>query len=269
MTVLINGVAHADDAAAISVLDPIVLRGDGCFEATRIYGGSGFRLNDHLDRLARSARALGIALPPVHEIVGWCETLAAEREDGVLRVLASTGPAGEGTLIVMTHPLGEMPLSYRLEPVVVPWHAAGDDWVLAGVKTLSYAPNMAAGRIAVGDGFDDALLVSRDGAVLELPTSSVMWAINGTLETPSLDLGILESITRRVALELCADLGIGVVEGRFALDRLHDADEVMVLSSTKEVRSVVAVGERSYGRGPITASLSTAYSRQVISELMG
>jgi len=269
MTVLINGVAHEDEAAAISVFDPIVLRGDGCFEATRIYGGRCFRLGDHLARLARSASALHMELPPLEHISAWCAEVGRERGDGVIRILASSGADGQGTVVVLSHPIPKMPVGYRLLPVTVPWHAGGADWALAGMKTLSYAPNMAATRTATADGFDDALLVSRDGVVLEMPTSSVIWVTNGTLETPGLDLGILDSITRRVVLELCADLGLTVVEGRFGLDRILEADEAMVLSSVKEVRPIVAIGDRVFTRGPVAATLGTAFSRQVADELSG
>lgn len=267
MTVFINGVAHPDEQAALSVFDPIVLRGDGCFEATRVYGGKSFRLDDHLRRLARSAGALEMQLPPLEQIAGWCEQVAAERGDGVLRILASSGADGAGTIVVMSHPLAGMPDTFRLAPVVVPWHSGGANWSLTGMKTLSYAPNMAAGRTALGAGFDDALLLSRDGIVLELPTSSVMWVVDGAIETPGLDLGILDSITRRVALQLCAELDIPVKEGRYDLERLGDASEVMVLSSTKEIRPVVAVGERAFSAGPVTAELTAAYSARVAVEL--
>jgi len=269
MTVLVNG----DVGGTLSVLDPMVLRGDGCFEAARIYGGVCFKIDDHLDRLARSAAALEIELPALDTIKAWCTKLAQERDTGVIRVLASAGPADlrsePGTLVVLDQPLPEILGAYRLLPVVAPWHPAGVEWTLAGVKTLSYAPNMAASRQAREEAFDDALLISRDGTVLEMPTSTVAWVIDGTLETPTLELGILGSITRMVVLGLCERLEIPVVEGRFATKRLAVADEVMVLSSIKEVRPVTTVGRHIYEPGPTTAELGHAYSRLVVEELAG
>jgi len=264
---LINGVAVAPEVAALSVFDPIVLRGDGCFEAARIYGGRCFRLHDHLARLARSAAALEIELPPLDEIARWCATVSQERGEGIIRVLASAGPAGAGTVVVLSQPLPQLPARYRLMPQTAVWHPAGDGWALAGVKALSYAPNMAATRRAKAEGFDDALLVSRDGTVLEGPTSSVAWVVSGVFETAELGLGILESITRRVVLELTNELGIRVVEGRFPIERVLQADEAMVLSTLKEVRPIAAVGKRDFVAGPVTALLSEAYARRVIDEL--
>jgi 4-amino-4-deoxychorismate lyase len=147
----------------------------------------------------------------------------------------------------------------RLSPVEAPWHAAGVDWDLAGAKILSYAPNLAATRKAKKDGFDDALLVTTDGRVLEGSTFAIAWVINDVIETPTLALGILDSITRRVVLDAARGLGIEVSEGSWALDRLADAVEVMALSTVREVQSVTQVGNVSFRSGPITARLALAF----------
>ena len=243
---------------AVSIFDPMVVRGDGCFEALRSYGGHLFGLAEHLARLARSAMALGIALPPIPYIGEWARQVAAQQGDGVLRIFVSD--ADEGTNVyVFAMDLPELQPEHRLLEVSAPWHPAGAAWELAGVKTLSYAPNMAATRVAQAAGFDDALLVSRDGVILEGPTSAVIWMVDGVIETTSLDLGILDSVTRRIALSHAQQHGIGVQEGHYPLSRLAEADEVAVLSSVKEVKPVRAVGERTFRAGPITALLARSY----------
>ena len=249
-------------APSVSLFDPIVGRGDGCFEALRSYGGRLFGLAEHLARLARSAAAMGIPLPPILYIGEWTRQTAAEQGDGVVRIYASHGEDGP-SLYVLSTPLPEIKTEHRLLDVSAPWHPAGAEWELAGVKTLSYAPNMAATRIAEGAGFDDALLVSRDGTLLEGPTSAVLWMVNGVIETASLDLGILDSVTRRISLSHARENGIEVREGRFPLSRLVEADEVAVLSSVKEVLPVVAVGERTFAPGPVTARLARFYRAEV------
>ena len=108
-------------------------------------------------------------------------------------------------------------------------------------------------------GFDDALLLAIDGWVLEGPTFSVAWLIDGVLETPTLELGILDSITRRVALEVADKIGLEVLESRWELDRLLSASEVMALSTVREVQSVVAVGDVTWEPGPITERLQSEY----------
>jgi branched-subunit amino acid aminotransferase/4-amino-4-deoxychorismate lyase len=207
-TILINGEPSAE---GVPVTDSSVLRGDGCFEVLKAYNGIPFTLDAHLDRLERSAAALAIPLPPRREIAAWIETVAAECPDCAVRVVVTRGSAvpnepGEPMIIVFAHPWTGIRGPARLLPVVAPWHAAGVSWELAGAKVLSYAPNLSATRRANSEGFDDALLLTVDGLMLEGPTFCVAWVVDGVLETPSLDLGILDSITRRVVLEEAAIL---------------------------------------------------------------
>lgn len=266
MTVLINGIA--DPEGRISVFDPMVIRGDGCFESVRSYHGRLFRLNAHLERLARSAAALSIPLPAMGDLVVWSEQVAAAGGDCSVRILASAGQeGGHPVVVVLPVPMGPMPESLALASVPAPWHPAGVAWELSGVKTLSYAPNMAATRVATDAGFDDALLVGRDGQLLELPTSSVAWVVDGVLETPTLDLGILDSITRHVVLELCADLGISVREGVWGIERLDEATEVMVFSTVREVMRVGAVDALRFGTGPVTDQLAKAFRTAALAEV--
>jgi len=266
MTVLVNGVAAPE--ARISVFDPMVIRGDGCFESVRSYGGSLFRLAAHLERLARSAAALEIPLPAMADLAVWAEQVAAGAGDCSIRILASAGAdGGYPVVVVFPLPVPEMPVSVALKAVAAPWHPAGSAWELAGVKTLSYAPNMAAGRVAANAGFDDALLIGRDGQLLELPTSSIGWVVGGVLETPTLELGILASITRQVVLELCEQLEIEVREGVWGVERLDEATEVMVWSTVREVMPVTALDDYGFGVGPVTSRLAQSYRTLALSEV--
>ena len=249
-------------APTISVFDPLVVRGDGCFEALRSYDGRLLGLAEHLERLARSAAAMDIPLPPVPYIGEWARQVAGHQGDGVVRVYASNLD-GNPNVHVLSAPLPPLPGELRLLEVLAPWHPAGHPWELSGVKTLSYAPNMAAGRVAMAAGFDEALLVSRDGLVLEGPTFTVFWVVDGVIETPALDLGILDSVTRRIALGHAGEFGIPVREGHFPRSRLGKAQEVAYLSSVTEVTPVVAVGERSFQPGPVTARLARAYQAEI------
>jgi branched-chain amino acid aminotransferase len=122
---------------------------------------------------------------------------------------------------------------------------------------------MAATRHAVAKGFGDALLTTVDGVMLEGPTFSVAWVVDGVVETPSLELGILDSITRRVLLDLASEFGLAVVESTWALDRLDDADEVIALSTIREIQPVARVGDRRFGEGPITADLARLFYQKV------
>jgi branched-subunit amino acid aminotransferase/4-amino-4-deoxychorismate lyase len=263
--VLING---ADSEGTIPVTDSSVLRGDGCFEVLKAYSGRPFALDEHLDRLARSAKALDIALPGRHELGQWITDIAATGGDCAVRVVVTRGSAVPGdtpepVVVVFAHPWSKEAGPARLLPVPAPWHAAGVDWELAGAKVLSYAPNMAATRRAVAEGFDDALLTTVDGTVLEGPTFSVAWVVDEVVETPTLELGILDSITRRVLLDLAGELGLEVVESSWGLERLDDASEVMALSTIREFQPVASVGDRRFGEGPVTARLARLFFQKV------
>jgi len=259
--VLING---EPSDGQVPVTDSSVLRGDGCFEVIRSYQGVPFRLEDHLDRLERSAGALDIELPPFDDLARWVTDTATSVGDGAVRVVVTRGSSvpgveGESLVIVFAHPWKQADGPARLLPVTAPWHAAGVDWDLAGAKVISYAPNMAASRSAHRRGFDDALLITTDEIILEGPTFSVGWVVDEVIETPGLDLGILDSITRRVVFELATDLGIPWIETRSSLSRLEDAEEVFAFSTIREVQPVTAVGGLERPPGPVASRLHQAF----------
>ena len=263
--ILING--EVSDGL-IPVTDSSVLRGDGCFEVLKAYDGAPFALDGHLDRLERSAGLFGIELPPRSDLADWVTQVSESLGDCAVRVVVTRGGAvpgleGPSRVIVFGHTWTVDPGPARLYPVEAPWHAAGAEWDLAGAKALSYAPNLSATRRANREGFDDALLLTVDGVVLEGPTFTAAWVIDGALETPTLDLGILDSITRRTVFALASDLGVEVVEGAWKLDRLAGADEVMALSTIREVQAVSDVGDMTFREGPVTARLAEAFEELV------
>lgn len=255
MTAPVVCLVDGEPVDSLPTSDSSIIRGDGCFEAVRSYGGNLFRLDDHLDRLEFSAAALGLVVPSRDSLYAWTSAVVSGRDDCVVRIILTRGAAvpgaeGPGRCVVMSHPLPPSPGPLRLLPVAAPWHPAGRPWQLAGVKTISYAPNLAASRQAGVAGFDDALLISDDAIVLEGPTFSVGWIQGGTIYTPSLELGILASITRRVVMEVTE-----VKETVADLDVVVDADEVFVMSTLKEVTPVTALGDRAFAVGSRTREL--------------
>ncbi|MCW2976739.1 MAG: ilvE, partial [Actinomycetia bacterium] len=242
-----------------------VLRGRAVFETIRVYSGHPFRLDAHIDRLGASAERIG--LPPVDGAglaVAVEEALAAAgTPDAVLRLLWTPGREGEGKptglALVSTLPEGHDALRARgLRLAVVPWAPGA---LIAGTKSTSYAENMAAQDEAERREADDALFVAPDGIVLEAPTSNVWWREERRLLTPSLELPILAGVTRATLLELVSDIGYGVEEGSFPLERLLAADEAFLTSSIREVMPVVAVDGGRIGDGtpgPAAQSLQRA-----------
>lgn len=273
MRVLIDGVEVPAEDASVSVFDWGLIRGFGCFEYIRSYNGHPFGLDAHLSRMRGSAAALGLGEPP-SQLSEWISQVAAAGGDCFVRVVMTAGSRDTLTktpprVIVYWEEIPDLPSTFRLSARPAPWHAAGTFSELTQAKTISYAPNMAVGLAAQGDGFDDALLFGRDGSVLEGPTFSIVWFTDGILETPALDLGILESVTRAVVLEVAAGIGIEVAEGVFPLARVLGADEVAILSTVKEVSPVVAIDETVFTPGPLTERLRSAVLERITAEVGG
>lgn len=265
MISLVDGIRQQ----TLAVTDSTVIRGDGVFEAVRSYGGRLFALTDHLERLKLSAAAMGIPLPDDDRIGSWARALGAEGGPGIVRIIVSRGDAvpgmsGERRIVVLHHPLPFTPATMRLRPWPAPWHPAGRPWELAGVKTTSYAPNLAASRVAGLEGFDDVLLVSYDDIVLEGPTFGVAWVIDGVIQVPTTELGLLDSITRRHVLALAKQDGITVDAGRYPLEAVAGAQEVFAMSTVKEVTPIISVGDREFAVGPVTSRLRDLFRRHVI-----
>ncbi len=271
---IIDGRAMEAEEAAISVFDWGLQRGFGCFEVIRSYGGVAFRAPGHLDRLERSLAALHIEPPPRDDLEEWVASVAASGGDCLVRVMITEGARDElfpapSRTVVLWEPVPKVPETLRLLPTVAPWHPATSSVGFHGVKWLSYAPNMAATDRARRAGFDDALLISRDGKILEGPTFTIAWVHGGAIETPALELGILASITRQVLCETTEELGIPLRSGVYDLSRAEAADEVLALSTVKEVIPVARLADRDVPTGPVAGRLLEAHRAIVARELGG
>ena len=257
-------------------LDLALVRGEAVFEAMRVYGGRPFRLRAHLARLTASAGAIDLPLPGGLEDLAGRAVAAAGGGDAVLRLICTkgregTGVGGPAAFAICT----DIPASFEeerrrglrlvlLTTATDPLLRAAAPWLLAGVKTISYATNMAAQRMARSRGADDAILVGLGGELLEAPTATLWWRVGHTLHTPSLDLGILAGITRAVLLDLAPTLGLKVLEGVFTAEDLAGADEAFLSSSTRELMPVVEVDGAPIANGhpgPVTADLQSALRR--------
>lgn len=264
--ILVDG----EPAESIPVTDSVVLRGDGVFEALRTSDGRPFALEEHLARLDKSARALHLETPNLSDLSKWVTRVARPVGDGIVRILVTRGDADtEQRVVVLSTPVPDVPDPFRVKPHPAPWHPAGREWELAGVKTLSYAPNLAASRQAHLAGFDDALLVSDEGIILEGPTFCIGWFRDGRFETPSIDLGILASITRAQTLDVVRSLGFEVVEGRFDVATLHNATDVVALSTVKQVTPVEVCGDLKPPITGLTAQLRQAFAGYFAAALEG
>jgi branched-chain amino acid aminotransferase len=253
----VDGTITPTEQATVGLKDDGLYRGDGAFEVIRLYGGKPFALVDHLDRLERSTGAIELQF----------DRQALEREiealltdagavDGQLRLIVTRG----GRRIAATEPIPPHPETVSLITVTY-----CPTVILNGVKSLSYAANMQATRLAKGQGADEAVLIRPDGTVLEPPTSTVFWVSpEGELRTPALDDGVLESITRDRLIK-----ALKVEEGSWHVDDLHAASEAFLASTTREIQAVSSVDGRVFqaAPGPRTQEAQDAFAETLGKEL--
>jgi branched-chain amino acid aminotransferase len=253
----VNGTIGPTEEATIPVTDEGLLRGDGAFEVARLYGGTPFAMEDHYARLQRTAD--GLRLEADHDALrAEVDALldAAGPLDALLRVVLTRG----GARILLIEPLPHRAAVARVATITY-----APNRVLDGLKTLSYAGNMLAGRLAKEQGFDEALFVTPHGRVLEGNTWSFFWvAPDGALLTPPLEDRILDSITRdRVIAEA------GAREAVCTLDDVARAQEAFIASSVREVMPIAAVGEVELpaAPGPVTQRAGELLARRIEREL--
>jgi branched-chain amino acid aminotransferase len=253
----VDGRISSTAEATVPMKDDGLYRGDGAFEVIRLYTGRPFALGDHLDRLERSAAAIRLEF----------DRAALEREIDALLAEAG-GPDGQLRLIVTRggrRIAAVEPIPAHAETLSVATVAYSPSVILTGVKSLSYAANMQATRLAKERGADEAVLVQPDGIVLEPPTSAIFWVSpEGGLRTPALDVGVLESITRDRLVK-----ALHVEEGAWPVADLRAAGEAFLASTTREIQAVSAIDGRELPEapGPRTRDAQEAFAATLQDEL--
>ena len=247
MLCCLDGVVMPAEEATISVLDEGLLRGDGVFEVARVYEGVPYALDEHLERMARSAAGLRLEFSPdlfAADAAGLLDA-AEPGAEGYMRFVATRG----GRRIVLLEPVREIPETIALATI-----RYGPSRVLDGIKSLSYGANMLVTRLAQEQGADEALLVTPHGRVLEGARQAFVCSRDGdTLVTPPLSDHILDSITRRRVLET----GL-VTERSISVDELPFATEAFLAVTTVEVHPVHAIDgvALSPSPGPLTTAVA-------------
>ena len=238
--------------ASISVLDDGLLRGDGAFEFVRCYLGKPFTLGEHLDRLQRSCALIRLD----------CPRDAVEAE--IAALMAAMGPLNRDLRVVLTRGGRRILLT---EPYVdhgparLAFVTDQPRPLLVGAKSLSYAANMLAKRIAGERGFEEALLTTPDGLVMEVQQAAFFWVdAEGVLCTPPLSEGILDSITRRVVMRRLA-----VEEHACGTHEALAAREAFLAGSAREIHPVGTIEDRVFAEvpGPLTRRAEEAYWDEV------
>ncbi len=279
--VCVNGELRPAETASVSVFDAGFMQGVGLFETMRAYRGRVFRLEQHLDRLAASARTLGWAVIPDPEETGASVArVLAElgAQDGRVRLTVTSGSlrgaAGAEpklTIVASATVGGTYPaeLYEQGATVVVSRYRQSRFDPTVGHKTTSYFARLAALREAHAAGALEALWLDDNGQVAEGAISSVFAVRGGRVCTPALETPILPGITRVAVIELAVELGVMVDERALAVADLCAAEEVFLTNSMMEVMPVVRVGGERIGvgrPGEVTRRLAQAYAQRVREE---
>jgi 4-amino-4-deoxychorismate lyase len=260
LAVAVGGRGIVDpDEPVLNADDEALLRGRAAFETTRVYAGRPFKLDEHLARLAGSAARIG--LPPVD--VEECEKLArlalddAGEPEAVLRLYWTAGREGSGhptalALVSSVPPQLEELRAQGIKLISLPLGLQADmrafaPWLLGGVKSTSYAVNMAAEAEAKRRGADDAVFLASGDVVLEGPVTNVWWRLERILYTPALELGILAGVTRATLIAEAGRLGYEVREGVFPLEHMAAGEEAFTSSSVREVMPAIELDGKPVG----------------------
>jgi branched-chain amino acid aminotransferase len=251
MPAVIDGNLVDDRWAKISIFDGGLLRGDGAFEVVRLYGGRPWALDEHLERMANSCRGLRLEMSIPDFSCDIARLLGAVHEiDAFLRLVQTRG----GRRISFIE--GPGPTRDSISLATVPYIQPA---LMSGIKSLSYASNMLAERLAGDREAEDALLVTPDGIVLEASRASFFCILDGELATPPLEAGILDSITRRHVLALT-----GAAERDITCDCLERIPEAFLASTTKEILAVRAINNRRFPTpGPNTRATASMFREHV------
>jgi len=263
--------------ARVSVFDHGLLYGDGVFEGLRSYSDRVFRLDEHLDRLYASARAICLEIPLAKEAVAQAviDTLAANTlSDGYVRLVVTRGAGSLGLdpnrtknpqVIVIADTIALYPREYYekgLRIVTAATQRTQSAALSPRIKSLNYLNNIMAKLEGLQAGCVEALMLNHKGEVAEC-TGDNIFVVRGTkLLTPPPDAGILEGITRNAVMELAHAAGIDCREQTLVRHDLYTADECFLTGTAAEVIPVVEIDGRKIGAGvpgPITARLTADF----------
>jgi branched-chain amino acid aminotransferase len=271
MRVWFNGSVLDDPRApVIGVDDHGLTVGDGVFETLKVVDGQPFAMTRHLDRLVASAMGLGLPAPDLDEVRRAAKAvldgppLALAR----LRITYTAGPApmgsgrggGPATLVVAADAMA--PGESTTAVARVPW-PRNERSAVAGLKTTSYAENVVALARAKSAGANEALFANTLGNLCEGTGSNVGYVVGGEARTPSLRSGCLAGVTRALLLEWC-----DVVEVDEPIGVLDEADEVFLVSTTRDVQPVHRVDDRSLETpGPVTRRLQETWAARAAQDV--
>lgn len=289
MKIHLNGALVAKEDAKVSVFDHGFLYGDGVFEGIRIYNRRIFRLDAHLERLYRSAKAIWLTPPlSVAEMKqAIIDTVAANQlDDGYIRAVISRGTGDLGldprkcpkpTVVIIADGITLYPkevYEQGMECITVATRRSSPDVLNPAIKSLNYLNNILAKIECIRAGVPECIMLNQNGQVAECSGDNIFVLTKdyrGRLQlcTPPTSAGILQGITRDVVMEIAEANGIEVVEKDMALFDVYGAEEAFLTGTAAEVVPVTKLDNRPIGTGKpgeITQRLIQRYRELTVSE---
>ena len=280
-TIWLNGEWCDRGTAVISVYDHGLLYGDGVFEGIRVYGGKIFRLEEHLDRLYDSAKAIWLTVPmEKKELMG--VTREAVRRSGIAEAyIRHLVTRGEGDLGLDPRKCPKASVIIIVDTIKL-WpeqvYETGLNVITAGtpiphreslsprVKSLNYLAHIMAKVEGIHAGADEVLMLDSAGAVAEGSGQNVFVVKNGRLRTPPPHAGILKGVTRDVVIELATQAGYAVEETLLNRYDVYTADEAFFTGTASEIVGIRQLDGRVIGAGksgPVTRDLRSRFQALV------
>lgn len=281
MKVYINGTFYAQEDAKISVFDHGLLYGDGVFEGIRLYKKCVFRLDEHLERLEMSAKALMLNLPWTRQEIAdaVCESCRVNNlVDGYIRLIVTRGVGTLGLsprtckdpqLIIIADKIALYPEEYYtkgLKLITAATRRVNPSALPPMVKSLNYLNSILAKIEALNLGYMEAIMLNDQGYIAECTGDNLFIYSKGTLYTPPVHASNLKGVTRGSVFDVAKQLGIPVVETNLTRYDVWVAEECFLTGTAAEVIPVIECDGRTIGTGqpgPTTARILEAFHKVV------
>ena len=262
---LINGKEVKKEDFNIPVENLAIWRGDGIFEAIAIHNGYLFAIDKHMERFAKSAEKMFFDDIDFTKIKKDLISIASKFDNGYMRVIIGRGTdKDKSDVYIFYQDLINFPESFSLQSQKAHWQSGGDfsldEVENIGSKTISYAMNINQTRLAQKSGYTDSLLLNKDGIVLEGPTFCVSWIIDNKIYVPSLDLGILDSITRRTLIDIAKEAGLDLKIENIHINDIYNVDTVFALSTAKHGIFVSQIDDQTYTEDPLLEIIRQSFT---------
>lgn len=284
MKIYMNDKLVDSSEATVSVFDHGLLYGDGIFEGIRLYDGCVFKLDEHLERLEYSAKAIMLELSWTRQEISdaLCETCRANGlKNGYIRLVVTRGVGSLGLsikncndpqLIIIADTIQLYPQEFYdngLKIITVPTRRCNPSALPPAVKSLNYLNNILAKIEAQHLGYHEAIMLNDQGYIAECTGDNIFIVHKGELITPAASSGALKGITRDTALAIADELGIAWREANMTRYDVWVAEEVFLTGTAAEIVPIVEIDARVIGNGkpgPVTAKFLESFKRRVTVE---